>query len=72
MTKNKSNKWFGQMANKAYNRTVQQFQNIPTHPDNFRNTWSKLYQFREIQKKYIASERLLKCLSEWVLKGTIN
>lgn len=39
------------MANKAYNRTMQQFPTIPTHPDNFRNTWSKLYQLREIQKK---------------------
>lgn len=39
------------MANRAHNRAMQQFPTIPTHPDNFRNTQSKLYQFREIQKK---------------------
>lgn len=39
------------MANRAHHRAMQQFPTIPTHPDNFRNTQSKLYQFREIQKK---------------------
>lgn len=39
------------MANRAYKRTMQQFLTIPTHPDNFRNSWRKLYQFREMQKK---------------------